>query len=436
MASQPFLAVVIGIPHIPTVTEINVRTGPGTNQGLAFKSGLQVTTTVQDVQVDMENKGLNGKIYQWFKVVFPDSQIGWVRDDLIEIVGDGTRFGYGNVATRTLAFKLTRQAVPATPVVPVAPPTPAVPVTPVTTAPPTPAVPVTPVAPVTPAPTTPAVPATPTETVTPGKAYVISMSKSGANVRPGPSASYNPPITKFMYNQRGEVLEVKPDDKNASRFRWIRINLNGQVGWVREDFVRFDGDYPAFGLAKNDSYPAPMQNSWWVRDFNLDPAVEAVHLGWDLAANTGEPILAGPKGGTVVKTLRCTKCTPDRPSTLMQGYSLGDPSIFNDAGWGFGYGNYVIVRYTNDLIPESTKQLLASKNLSAAHIFVMYAHLHTIDSVEGQAVAPSQKIGTCGNTGNSEAAHLHLEVRASMNPNDQWANMRPNLLDPVVLFRR
>jgi murein DD-endopeptidase MepM/ murein hydrolase activator NlpD len=67
----------------------------------------------------------------------------------------------------------------------------------------------------------------------------------------------------------------------------------------------------------------------------------------------------------------------------------------------------------------------------------MYAHLNSIDCVDGQTLTAGSKLGSCGNSGNSEGAHLHLELRASLNANDtSWSSMRPNLLDPIVLFRR
>ena len=52
MAQQPFLLKVIGIPHIPSITEINIRSGPGTNFMLIFK--IPVGTT--DIPMDSFHK--------------------------------------------------------------------------------------------------------------------------------------------------------------------------------------------------------------------------------------------------------------------------------------------------------------------------------------------------------------------------------------------
>ncbi|MBK8024452.1 MAG: M23 family metallopeptidase [Chloroflexi bacterium] len=73
--------------------------------------------------------------------------------------------------------------------------------------------------------------------------------------------------------------------------------------------------------------------------------------------------------------------------------------------------------------------------MSGAHLYAIYAHLSAIQVSEGLDLPPNTVIGTCGNTGNSTASHLHLEIRASFNASDpNWTGMRPNLMDPGVLY--
>ncbi len=108
MSTQPFMAFIRpGVNE--QVIEINVRNGPGTNYAIAF----QATTGQQDLSIlnvspDDEGRTQGGKVYQWFRLKFPDNRIGWVRDDLIDMRGNGTTFGYGIVMGRTFAFELTR----------------------------------------------------------------------------------------------------------------------------------------------------------------------------------------------------------------------------------------------------------------------------------------------------------------------------------------
>lgn len=411
MAALAFVATITGIPTIPSIIEVNVRSGPGTNQQLIFKSPLQTRAGVLDVRPDVEGNGLNGKVYQWLLLSFPNNLTGWVRDDLIHVEGDGSKFGYNFVASPVLAFSLTRQAVPVV----------VIPTTPVDTPPATTTPPIT----------------TTTPPTTPGKAYVISRVQSGVNIRGGASPSQTA-LGKLPFNERAEIVGSQPELNNGSRFRWINIRYSSLNGWLREDLVRLDGDYEALGLGKSDTYPCPMTNCYWIRDFNLDPNFESgVHLGWDFAARVGEPITVGPQGGTVMRAMRCTRCTPNAPSAVDQGLGLNNSAVLNSPEWGYGYGHYLIIRYLNQQLPESTRQALASRNLAGGHIYAMYAHLNSIDCAEGQSLTPNAMLGTCGNTGNSSGAHLHLEIRASLNPNDtSWSGMRPNLLDPIVLFRR
>jgi murein DD-endopeptidase MepM/ murein hydrolase activator NlpD len=157
------------------------------------------------------------------------------------------------------------------------------------------------------------------------------------------------------------------------------------------------------------------------------------HNGWDFGANPGTPIRSGPNGGLVVRVMTCTRCTSDRPNVISQGIPLNSPNVLADPAWGFGYGNAVIVRYTNDLLPPSTQSRLTALGLGGIHLFVIYAHLSRIDM--HVQLAPNTQIGIIGNTGNSTATHLHLEVRASTNPNDTfWGGMR--VVEPGILFLR
>jgi hypothetical protein len=125
------LALIRGIPEIASIVEVNVRPVPGTNQDVIFKVPVGMSgQRILAVQPDVEGKNLNGKIYQWFQVQFDGGAVGWVRDDLIEVKGDLTRFGYPDLSDLSYAhaFTLIRNAAPVT--------TPAVPVTqPVTTTP-------------------------------------------------------------------------------------------------------------------------------------------------------------------------------------------------------------------------------------------------------------------------------------------------------------
>ncbi len=88
------------------------------------------------------------------------------------------------------------------------------------------------------------------------------------------------------------------------------------------------------------------------------------HLGIDIAAGEGAPIYAADSG--VV--------------TMAQG------------GYNYGYGNVIQIDHGNGY---ST----------------VYAHLSVIGVAQCTSVSAGQWIGSAGNTGNSQGAHLHFEVR-------------------------
>ena len=88
------------------------------------------------------------------------------------------------------------------------------------------------------------------------------------------------------------------------------------------------------------------------------------HLGIDIAAGEGAPVYAAD-GGVV---------------TMAQG------------GYNYGYGNVIQIDHGNGY---ST----------------VYAHLSSIGVSACASVGAGQWIGAAGNTGNSQGAHLHFEVR-------------------------
>ncbi|MCA9893918.1 MAG: SH3 domain-containing protein [Anaerolineae bacterium] len=103
-----------GIQSIPSITEINVRSGPGTNHSLIFQvpvgmSGLNLL----EIGPDEEENSQTGKLYQWFKLLFHGGAIGWVRDDLLTLQGDARAWGYPDLLQPTWAFDLAHSSTQA-----------------------------------------------------------------------------------------------------------------------------------------------------------------------------------------------------------------------------------------------------------------------------------------------------------------------------------
>jgi len=261
------------------------------------------------------------------------------------------------------------------------------------------------------------------------------LGKSGVNMRKAPITG--DVVARLDFGSQVRIVGGQPQG-GTSNYVWAKVETSSGNGWVRNDFLSISGDGSGYGLSRGDEFPSPMANDWWVRGFNENHNPnEEQHLGWDFGANTGEPVLTAPVKGLVMRIYQCTKCTAAQPNTLSQGLSLGDARVFMDPAWGFGYGNAVAVRYLNTDLPQSARDRLAARGWTGMHLYVMYAHLEKISVSVRQELPPSTAVGACGNTGNSQATHLHLEVRASVSAEDiNWSAMRSRLLDPSVAFLR
>ncbi len=103
-----------GIPESPQITEVNVRSGPGTRHPVIFKSPVGTRDLrILDIRLDDELRAFEGKTYQWFELRFANASTGWIRDDLLSIYGECGDYGYepasgGRFNQPTFAFPLVR----------------------------------------------------------------------------------------------------------------------------------------------------------------------------------------------------------------------------------------------------------------------------------------------------------------------------------------
>ena len=70
-------------------------------------------------------------------------------------------------------------------------------------------------------------------------------------------------------------------------------------------------------------------------------------------------------------------------------------------GWNYGYGNVVQIDHGNGFV-------------------TIYAHLSAISVSQCQSISAGAPIGASGNTGNSQGAHLHFEIRQGGSPINPW----------------
>ena len=83
--------------------------------------------------------------------------------------------------------------------------------------------------------------------------------------------------------------------------------------------------------------------------------------------------------------------------SVVRAAAAGTVIVARASGWNGGYGKYVVVAH-----PNGTQTL--------------YAHLDSLVSKVGSAVAQGETMAFVGNTGKSTGPHLHFEVRGAKNP--------------------
>jgi murein DD-endopeptidase MepM/ murein hydrolase activator NlpD len=231
-------------------------------------------------------------------------------------------------------------------------------------------------------------------------------------------------------------------------FRWVVMTekvASGTTisGFVREDLITFAANCNVFGLHnamvlnpadpadknRTQRFPPPMKEGSYriTQKFG-----NAGHKGTDLGATVGTPILASGNG-VVTKTVYCTRCTEDKPNFASQGVPHWDPNAIKDPAWGFGFGNYVIVRYAWADMPNIMRDHMGTMGLTNGFAYVIYAHLKSIDVIPGTVVKTSHQLGLSGNTGNSTGPHLHLEVKVSLSANETDLHSR-QVVDPTHLY--
>lgn len=123
------------------------------------------------------------------------------------------------------------------------------------------------------------------------------------------------------------------------------------------------------------------------------------HTGIDYAARGNDKSIYAVTNGIVIR------------ARFAPGSKGADPK---------GWGNYVIVRTADghDLI---------------------HAHLSSMAVIQGMTVAPGERLGIQGSTGNSSGPHLHFEVRkepwTDCNDMDPVSWLQKLEQDPVVTIR-
>lgn len=162
------------------------------------------------------------------------------------------------------------------------------------------------------------------------------------------------------------------------------------------------------------------------------------HKGIDLAIDEGNPV-AATGNGVVSRIGHCSKCTDEKPNFISQGIleedeAKHDAALHNEK-WGFGFGNFVVVRYAWADLPDMVRDELNHRDMSNGFAYVIHAHLKKTDAgiMVGTGVNDGTVLGESGNTGNSTGPHLHLEVRLSTVGNAVSTGRFPSI-NPRIMY--
>jgi hypothetical protein len=84
-----------------------MRVAPNMTSPVAAKVAVNTVGVVTDARTSQDRMGFGNKVYQWLRFRSGDLE-GWIRDDMIEIWGDGGAQGYPELEQPVLAQHLWR----------------------------------------------------------------------------------------------------------------------------------------------------------------------------------------------------------------------------------------------------------------------------------------------------------------------------------------
>ena len=156
--------------------------------------------------------------------------------------------------------------------------------------------------------------------------------------------------------------------------------------------------------------------------FNVEPHIsqrfKPSHYGLDLVLPVGTPLYP-IREGTVIRVIPCPKCDLVQESLNNCG---GQPAVFRDPQWNYGYGRTVVVKHENPF------------NDGKNYLYSLYAHLERINVSEGDNANLRTVIGYSGNSGCSTGSHLHLELRSGNVLDTRGVWLQQTALDPAKIL--
>jgi|GEM_PF-1559994 len=251
------------------------------------------------------------------------------------------------------------------------------------------------------------------------------------NIRLGPGLNF----TSLAKTRGGLVFPVVgASSKDSDGYRWINIKVGPRTGWIRNDLVSLTQQCTGFSFFDDDDIkppPSPPPTDKFARPVQgvISQGYHSRHRALDIVVNKGTRVRAAADG-VVIRVVHCTGCG----EFGRENFFPCPDWLFRSEEWGFGYGNFLIVRHQYNAVPPAVRAEMDSNNLTNAFAYVLYAHFDRLDVSLGQIVQQGQSLGTTGNTGCSSAPHLHFELKIGRDEvvDDRWLNQIA--LHPSVMF--
>jgi murein DD-endopeptidase MepM/ murein hydrolase activator NlpD len=216
---------------------------------------------------------------------------------------------------------------------------------------------------------------------------------SPANIQPGQQLVIPPTDGVYYEWEAGDTLEtvaVKFEVERDSIISWPgnQLDLTNPVIEPGTHVMipgAVQNDQPLFiqVVTRESTGGSGCDGGYLSRGFFSWPTGARYLSGYDFGQNGHNGIdISAPEGTTVW-------AADNGVVTMAQG------------GWNYGYGNVVQIDHGNGFV-------------------TIYAHLSSISVSQCQSISAGAPIGASGNTGNSQGAHLHFEIRQAGSPINPW----------------